>query len=228
MSRRALVLAVGALLVLVSAVLFFSWATEERPFRASVPQPPPLDRTSVLPVRGGQEACLSQVTVLARSETAAFRVGTRGRPPVPLATQLTGPGGYRTTARIAADWADNDLLTVALEPPRQSLHGRFCIRNLGRHTVDLYAADERARTISPQTVGGDARREQMQLSFGEQAPRSVADRRGVIQRGIEAFRPAVVGPWLLWPLLVLVVAGLPIGTVAALRGALREDDEREP
>jgi hypothetical protein len=35
-----------------------------------------------------------------------------------------------------------------------------------------------------------------------------------------AFRPGVVGPWLLWPLLVLTVLGVPAGVAWALRRAL--------
>jgi hypothetical protein len=37
---------------------------------------------------------------------------------------------------------------------------------------------------------------------------------------MRAFRPGVVGPWLLWPLLVLTVAGVPAGVFLALRRAL--------
>ncbi len=38
---------------------------------------------------------------------------------------------------------------------------------------------------------------------------------------MSAFRPGIVGPWLLWPLLVLVVLGVP-GRACCGRCAARE------
>jgi hypothetical protein len=58
------------------------------------------------------------------------------------------------------------------------------------------------------------------LVFYANGPASALDRAGAIVDHMSAFRPAVVGPWLLWPLLALVVIGVPGGVLwAALRAA---------
>jgi hypothetical protein len=43
---------------------------------------------------------------------------------------------------------------------------------------------------------------------------------GPIIAHMSAFRPGIVGPWLLWPLLVLVVVGVPGGVLWAIHRAV--------
>lgn len=61
MARR-LVLIAGALVAVLGVVLAAAWVTKDREFTASVPQPPPLQRVALLDLRGGQTACIEDIT----------------------------------------------------------------------------------------------------------------------------------------------------------------------
>lgn len=211
---------VAAALALAVVVLTVRWAAEDRPFTASVPQPPPLDATALVSLGAGQTACLTGVTVLPRSEVGTLRIGTGGRPPVPLGWRLRGPG-YEAAGRIAPTWTDNVPLTFGVRPPARSLHADFCVRNEGRRGIDLYGATGEPHTVSVTEVDGRRVEPNFQLAFAERAPHSVATRIGEIARSVSAFRP--VAPWMLWPLGLLVVAGLPALLAWALWRAAGED-----
>ena len=213
--RRGALVA-GAIVALAAVVLTVLWATRERPFTASIPQPPPLEATAVVPVPPGEEACLLDATVLPRSEVAQFRVGTRGRPPVPLTFTLRGDEGYRSSSSVPATWKDNDLLSARVSPPPAPTFARACVRNGGRRTIDLYASDDRSKTLLATYVGDERVEPNIQLSFVEAEPATIASRASRIVRSLEAFRPGFVGPWSLWPLFVLVVLGVPLGLAGAM------------
>jgi hypothetical protein len=228
MSDRRLLTAVlvgAGLVVLVTlTVLGAAWLGKDREFLASVPQPPPLERTVTVPVAPGDSACLADATVLPSSEVAQVRIGTRGEPAVPLTLSVTGPAGYRSTTRVAPTWENNALVDMRLRPPARPVHGRVCLRNDGRRVVDLYAADDRAETISRTFVAGRRVPANFVLRFAEADRTTIGDRLGGILDELSVFRPGFVGPWLLWPLTILVVLSVPLGIVGALWLALREDE----
>jgi hypothetical protein len=227
-SPRRGVLAAGAIVCAAVAVLAVLWLTEQRTFVASVPQPPPLDETALVAVRGGESVCVREIAITPRSEVAQFRVGTRGRPAVPLTVVASGPGGYRSRTAVAPRWKDNDLVGVRVAPPPRALHGAFCVRNDGRRAIDVYAANDRSRTVVSTQVDGRDVDPNVQLTFLEAEASTIAARAGEVADELEAFRPAVVGPWLVWPLAVLVVAGIPLGLVWALWRAVGEDEGVTP
>lgn len=219
--RRGALVA-GLLVVVAAVVLTTAWATRERPFTASIPQPPPLEATAIVPVPPGEEVCLLDATVLPRSEVAQFRVGTRGRPPVPLTFTVRAGDGYRSSSPIPATWKDNDLLAARVSPPPSPVFARACLRNRGRRTIDVYASDDRSKTLLATYVGEERVKPNIQLSFVEAEPASIASRTSRVVRGLDAFRPGVVGPWLLWPLFALVALGLPLGLTWAMWCTTRE------
>src|SRR5688572_24193587 len=117
------VAAVCAILLGVAVWLAAGWATKDRAYLSSVPQPPPVQYTVVIPVAPGASVCIDGATILPDSDLAQFRIGTRAKPPVPVTATASGPGGYRSVARIPATWKDNDLLTADIDPPARGLHG---------------------------------------------------------------------------------------------------------
>jgi hypothetical protein len=221
--RSLAVLVVGAGVLVAVVVLAIAFLGKDRRFHASVPQPTPLESTAVVPVPAGESACLDGITVWPTSEVAEFRIGTRGKPPVPIGVTLSGPGGYRSTAHIPATWKDNDLLSARLDPPSRTLAGRFCLRNEGRRPVDVYAADDRTQTLFATYVGAKRADANIDLAFFEAEPGTVANHAGSILDHMSVFRPGFIGPWLLWPLAVLVVLGVPCAFVWAMWRAVRED-----
>ena len=212
----------GLVVVAVGAFLTLTWAREARTFTASVPQPPPLTATSILDVRPGEDACLSDITILPDSEVALVKVGTRGKPGVPLSATVTGPGGYRATGEVAGrEWTDNDLIPIRFRPPDRELHGDFCLRNDGKRRIYVYAAEDRSRTTAKSRIGGDLVLPNMQLTFTEASPGTIAGHRSRITDQLTVFRPAIVGPWTIRLLFALVVAALTVGIPLALLLALR-------
>jgi hypothetical protein len=60
------------------------------------------------------------------------------------------------------------------------------------------------------------------LAFYEGAEGSPLAHLGDIVDRMDAFRPGIVGPWLLWPLLFVVLLGVPGGVIWAVRCATRQ------
>ena len=152
---------------------------------------------------------------------ARVRIGTFGHPAVPLTATVTGPGAYRAVVRVAPRWKDNDVVDIPFRSPARALHGRFCLRNGGRRAAALYGADDRSHTISVTTVDGRQVGPNFDLAFVE-GDRGTMGGTLPVMGNLSVFRP-LVGPWCLWPLAVLVVAGLPLGLVWTLRRAVDDD-----
>ena len=135
---------------------------------------------------------------------------------------MTAPG-YRSTAGDAGGYPDNELLSARIEPPREPVHARICLRNTGPRRIELYAAYDNAKTLSATTVDGRHVDPTPALDFVEAEQHSVASRAAEIVDELTTFRPWFVEPWLLWPLLLLVVVGVPAGVLWALWRSLGDD-----
>lgn len=223
------VLVVTAAIVVTLVVLVVGWADEERTFIVSAPQSPPLEFTPVVRVAPAKAVCLSGATLVPDAHVAAVRVGTRGRPGVPLTATLTAPGGFRQSRSIPGTWVDNDLLTFAFDPPARPVHGTFCLRNDGRRTVDVYAAADRTKSVAATRVDGRlVDKTNIQLSFFERRPSTLRRHVGDIIDTLTVFRPGIIGPVVVWTLFILTLAGLPLGVGFAMWRAVREPDSVAP
>lgn len=205
----------GALVLLLGLVLVgVPFMTRARDAPESVPQPPPLLRVATVTVPAGSRACWGPVVVDRRSERALLRVSTAGGPGPPLVMTLRG-AGYRARRALAGGYADNSTLSVAVAPPRREVATIACVRNAGRRAILLFAADDRTKAPYPTHVAGRTVRAVPQLAFYERTPHSIAARLASTFHHMGAFRPGVVGPWLLWPLAFLLVIGVPAGVLWA-------------
>lgn len=209
----------GALLVLVLVVLPF--LREPRVLPASIPQPRPLLATSIVPLEGGQRACLRRVAIDDRSEVASIRVGTRRRPGVPLSLSVLGDG-YRAGARHPPSYRDNDTVTFAIEPPATPRRVVICVGNEGRRPVDLYAAEDRTRTRAETLVDGRRAGPNFEIAFAERRTSSFASRFATTAHRLSTFRPG--GPWLPWALAFLMIAGVPLALAVALHRSAAHDE----
>jgi hypothetical protein len=211
--RRLAGIAVGlALLVAAAAVWGVPYLTRERQYYATTPQPDPLFTVATIPLRAGRQACLDRAVVDHYSEQARLRVGTYGRPAVPLELSLSG-AGYRAAARVPATYADSQPITVAVRPPARPVEVTICVRNAGTRRIALYAADDRTESRSQTRVDGRKVAPDFDIVFTERRPVSILARLPVSLRRASAFRFFGVSPVTLWPLLVLFAIGVPLAVL---------------
>jgi hypothetical protein len=205
----------------LAAALFVRFLTEDRELVAATPSPRPLFEVSLVQVPSGEELCISDVTIPDDARQLRVQVGTFGRPGPELAVTLQGPG-YSERLTVPAGYPDSALITAAMDPPASARLGEVCVAHRGSDRIALVGSTEDRTQSRPKgTVGGREVTGDTYLAFYEGGSASALDRVGEIVDRMSAFRPSVVGPRLLWPLLALVVIGVPAGVLWAALRAVR-------
>ncbi len=214
------VLGTAAVAVAVALALFVPYLTDDRALVASTPTPRAVFSVEFVEVKEDERLCVTGVTIPPEAEQVRFQALTYGRPGPPLTVELRALG-YVERARVRGGYPDETVQAVAIEPPSSARIGRICMTNDGRAKLGFVAtAEARSMSRSVTLVQGDEQDQDVYLAFYERDEASVLDRLGAIVDRMDAFRPGIVGPWLLWPLLVLVALAIPAGVIwAALRGA---------
>jgi hypothetical protein len=94
-----------------------------------------------------------------------------------------------------------------------------CLSQRGENAIALVGtAEDRTRSRPKGTIDGREERADTYLAFYEDGAGSPLRETTAIVERMGAFKPGIVGPWLLWPLLFLTALGVPCGIVwAALR-----------
>lgn len=217
-----IVLIVAVLSGALFAVLSVPFLTREREMTAGVPSPRAVFEVGLVPVAGGRELCVSDVTIPPDAQLLRFAVGTYRRPGPQLRVTLSG-AGYGDRIGVAAGYADNALMSLAMKPPPRTLLGRVCVANEGTTRIALTGTTEE-RTVSRPVgrIDGKVVRGDAYLAFLERRPASVLQRTHEIAERMSVFRPAIVGPTLLWAIVALVLLGIPLGVVLAALCAVRE------
>jgi hypothetical protein len=204
------------------------WLTKPRDAPASVPSPRALESVDLIPLRSRASVCSRYNAMDAHTARATITVITGGRPGAPLALSMVGPG-YRQTARIPGGYPDESAVFVAVRPPSRAMLVRACVRNEGVHQVRIAASGDRTRSRSIAVLDGKPTEDSYWLTFYEAGPHSIARRLPLSLRRMSTFRPGVVGPWLLWPLALAMLFGVPLAVLWAWQRALAsEDDPDEP
>jgi hypothetical protein len=219
MSRTGWVVGPALVTCAIAAVLFARFLVEARELVAAVPSPRPVFQIDLVDVPPGERLCISGVTIPADARQLRFQVGTFGRPGPALDVTLRGES-YSERLTVPAGYPDSALIVAAMEPPAAPRLGEVCLGHRGSTKVALVGAEEERTLSRPEGRVGEQRVEaDTYLAFYTGGSASALDRAGEIVERMSAFRPAVVGPWLLWPLLGLVVVGVPAGVLwAVLRG----------
>jgi len=220
---RLAALVMLAVLLVAGAVLGARYALHDRDYPASVPQPPPLYRLANVPLVPAARACWGPVVVDTHSERALIRVGTAGKPGVPLTFSLQAPG-WTVTRPVPAGYDDNSVLAIDMPRPPRDVGARACIRNDGSAPVALFASDDRTKAPYETNVGQRTIHAVPDLSFYERARHSIASRLPLTIERVRAFRFGFLRAWLLWPLALLLVAGVPLALIWGYARAVREDD----
>lgn len=218
MSRWAVLPAL--VLGLLATALFVPFLARDRELVAATPSPRPLFNLSVVEVPAGEELCLADVTIPADAEVLRLQVVTRSRPGPALELRLLAPG-HRQRLTVPGGYSDGALIAAPMRPPDATRLGRVCVAHAGPGTVALAATTEERTLSRPHgALAGQPLSADTYLAFYERGRGSALTHAADIVERMSAFRPAIVGPWLYWALLPLLVIGVPGGILwAALRAA---------
>jgi hypothetical protein len=215
------VLITAALVGVVASSLFGRFLLADRDLVAATPSPRAMFKISLIEVPPSRPACISGVTIPADARQIRFQVGTYGAPGPALDVQLRA-AGYSGRVQVSAGYADDALVVEAMPPPRHDVLGTVCVRHDGARPIALVGTtEERTQSRPVDTVGGRAVAPDAYLAFYEGRSASALSQTGRIVDRMSAFRPGIVGPWLLWPVLVLTLFGVPLGVLWVALRAVR-------
>jgi hypothetical protein len=221
--RSAAVGAGAAVVVLGAGIGLIPSLVRDRDYPAEIPSPPALRETALVDVPAGKRACWRYAVAEHHAGMARFKVTTRGRRGSRLGLGLSGPG-YRSRTVVPGGYGDNTELHVPIARPPRDVAVLTCVRNAGRRAISLYASRDRTRSRSLAFVERRPTGASVWFSLFEPAPASLLDRFGATMSRMSAFRAGIVGPWLMWPVALLFVLGVPVLALWAFGRALAEDD----
>jgi hypothetical protein len=214
MSRWAV--GTAALVCLLAAVPFARFLIADRELVAATPSPRPVFAISLVDVPPAEALCISGVTIPDDARELHFQVGTFGPPGPALTVDLRAPG-YAERVTVPAGYADSALIAEPMRPPAAPVLGEVCFRHEGARKIALVGTtEERTRSRPEGAVSGQPVDPDAYLAFYAGRSASALSQSGEIVARMGAFRPGVVGPWLLWPLLAVVVIGVPAGLLWAI------------
>jgi len=226
-SRRpgAAGLAVGAALVVMLVVAvgrMVPWATEQRQIVSSVPVPPPLFTISPVALDPGRRACVDRVALDERSGVAAVRTVPRTAGVPRLEFSARAAGGYRAGASFRGGLgAHRDVLEASFAAPSGPRIATVCVRNDGDRRVALVGTEEpRTATRAVTTIRG-AVQPDLALTIYEPGRQSLLGVAPQILDRAALYKAGFLRGWMLAPLALLVVVGVPFGVLWALVRALR-------
>jgi len=221
MPERAPLAVLGFCAAAVAAVAVTALA-DDRPLAFSRGVPP---TGVVAELPRGNEACQRPIEVPADADTIRFtpavpprttaalrvRVRTAARPPA-SATVLVR-GGRQAAVRAPIGVREGERVAV-------------CVASHARGTVGLYGGPfqvaESALYVEGRPVAAD-----LSLEFVRAEPRSALALVPAMLKRAALFNASWVAPGVLWALLVVFAAAVPVLLTVALRKALREPDPAE-
>jgi len=219
---------IAALLTLLAGALawWVPYLTRQRDYAASVAQPLPISQPAFVVLGPSQRACFGPVALTTDSGEGRFQVGTYFRPGPAMTVTVTGPG-YSQRASVPGGFADNTTLRVPVHAPPKDLLVNVCIANGGGRRVALHAAADRTKVPYVTRVDGRAQAANPTFAFYGARRATIVDHLPRIVRRTTLFKFGFIGPWLMWPLLLLVALGVPLGAVWALHRAFAQDEEEQ-
>jgi hypothetical protein len=231
MRRPALTLALVAPLVVAAVYLggalhwYRPFLDQRHPVVASTPSLEGLYSVKEVRLRHGQRACIQPLPLDPEVHRLRLMLWAHATRAVPLSFVLRGRG-YTARGRFTGYPAGGQTPVIApVNPaPPAAFDGQLCVRNEGRHSVGLVGTDEPDSLTLPSTsVDGQAPGPvDPAVTFYGGPDASLLSRTGTVIGRVSDFTGGVMPVWLLWPLALLIVIGVPAGTAVALGLALRE------
>jgi hypothetical protein len=214
------VFAVGAL------VWYAPWLTEQRTVITSTPSLQGISTLGEVKVPGKGRACVRPLPLDPNVREVQMLLNTRGHGSPAVDLTMTGPGGYRATARFNNYVPGSATVVTARlsEAPQQTGDGQLCLRNTGRRAIGLVGTGEAESVTLPVTYVGDKPPGEIDpaITFLAGGHRSFVQHAGTILDRAAGFTGVIPG-WAMWPLVLLFLAALPLGAAAALLLASRTD-----
>ena len=150
---------------------------------------------------------------------------TRGRLAPTVNLTMTGPGRYRATGRFAGYAPGGASVAMARlsQAPPQAADGQLCLHNTGHRAIGLVGTGEPESVTLPVTYVGDKPPGEIDpaITFISPPQRSLVQQAGTILDRAGLFTGVIAG-WLMWPLAVLFILGLPVGAAWALLLSARQ------
>ena len=134
-------------------------------------------------------------------------------------------GGYRATGRFAGYAPGGASVAMARlsQAPPQAADGQLCLHNTGHRAIGLVGTGEPESVTLPVTYVGDKPPGEIDpaITFISPPQRSLVQQAGTILDRAGLFTGVIAG-WLMWPLAVLFILGLPVGAAWALLLSARQ------
>jgi hypothetical protein len=200
-----------------AAKWYVPWLTSKSPEVNSTPSVQGIIPAEVK-VRAGQQACIKPVPLDPGDRQLYMLVRTQGKPAPVVDVTVTQPG-FVAYARFR-NYPIGGVTPVVSDLSRAPLRaqdGELCLHNRGRRAVSLVGTSEPESLTLPVTSveGKDATDIDPAITFLTGARTSHLQRLGRIADRAAGFT-GVLPSWVLWPLGLLFLFGLPVGAAAAL------------
>jgi hypothetical protein len=213
------VFAVGAIVVFVPSL------TVQRGVVTSTPSLDGLNARAAVGVPRHRTACIRPVPLDPGARFVHMLVSVKGKRTWPLELTLRSRG-FVAHGRFAGYPPDTQTPVGARldRAPLTPQRGELCVRNTGRRTVSLVGTNEPALLSLPVTYLGRAPVVDVDpaITFTTGQERSIVERRTTVLDHAAAFTGVIPG-WLMWPLALLFVLGVPIGVAWALLLSARSE-----
>jgi hypothetical protein len=219
--------AFAVVLLVVALGRMLPFLAEQRQITSAVPVPPPLFRISPVQIDPGRQACADKVALDERSGVAAIHAAPRTAG-VPRLAFTARSGAYRARGAFRGGLGPHgDVLEASFAAPPGPRSATVCVRNAGRRPVALVGTEEpRTATRSTTTIDGLTQPD-LALTIYEPGRRSLLAAAPEILDRAALYKAGFLRGWMLAPLVLLVVVGVPGGVMWALGRALREEAAKD-
>jgi hypothetical protein len=219
MRRPLLALVVPVVIAVVALALVA--ARDERGFVDGLAVSPVAVATELMP---GQEVCQSPVSVAEAFARVRLQVGTYARlgPALEVTIRDAESRARLARGRLAGGYADGAKPVVFVGQIEGGRRFGVCIKNVGTRSAALIGSAGDPVLGTGITLDGRRRSGELTLSFYEANRSSALEEVPQIIQRASVFRPGVVGSWTFWALFVLMVVGVPLFLLGALRSSLAD------
>jgi hypothetical protein len=205
LATLAAVATLGVLAVLVAAVL------DDRETAFTVGLPPVRIAAELQP---GERICRTDIDVPAEFSRVRLFAASFGRPGPAL-----GVTAGRARGTVEKGYPDNSAVEASLSEVAEGERIDVCVTNEGDSRVALRGSPP---DTPPPYLGDPNLEPQIGVAFLRDEPRSMAALVPAAFQHASRFRPAWIGAWTFWVLLVMVAAGVPALLMAAYRSAVSD------
>jgi hypothetical protein len=186
-------------------------------------------RPITVPARG--RVCADGIPFGPEVRYVAVRVlppaGTRT--PSPLFFEIQAADRYHATATVPAGLPSGARAIAKVKPYEDEIYGVLCVSNRASRPVDLAGVVRNGSYASSSRFdinGTPFEDRELSVTLLSDTHQSLFARFGAVLSHVAAFRP--IGAWLVWVVLALLIAGVPVATLRALSWAAEHDDTSPP